>query len=148
MQPGTQLLCTTVVTSTPELFNAAAGSEGETLAKRQLRKGGVATLNIYTWGVPGGVLGWAYLPWRVPDSTRDGVVVHFNTINGGAFSGYNLGTTVVHEVGHWLGLYHTFEVSNVPRTNALHAHLHIHRIAGYCWAVETSHVFRPLFLYK
>jgi hypothetical protein len=36
-------------------------------------------------------------------------VIHTDTLPGGTKSGVNLGDTLVHEVGHWMGLLHTFE---------------------------------------
>jgi hypothetical protein len=36
------------------------------------------------------------------------VVLHSSLPNGGT-QHYQLGDTVVHEAGHWLGLFHTFE---------------------------------------
>jgi len=67
-------------------------------------------LNVYSANIGGGILGYAYLPWQWPEtSTNHGVVVLYSSLPGGSAFPYNLGATATHEVGHYLGLYHTFE---------------------------------------
>ena len=76
--------------------------------RSQTRQGGANALNI--WLVNFKYLGIAQFPWdydRNPET--DGVRVHFGSLPGGPIQNYNLGETATHEVGHWLGLYHTFQ---------------------------------------
>ncbi len=95
-------------TINPEWYRVTPESETELEMKSALRQGGPETLNIYLANIGEGLLGWAYLPeleWQV----NDGVVVLTESLPGGAAVPYNEGDTVIHEVGHWLNLYHTFE---------------------------------------
>ena len=69
-------------------------------------------LNVYV-NSASGYLGYAYLPQEWAGDNRDGVVVLYETVGGrdnkDAPALYDQGRTLVHEVGHYLGLLHTFE---------------------------------------
>ena len=77
--------------------------------KRELAVDVPHTLNIYSCQPKGGILGFAYMPWgAAEDSSLHGVVVHHATLPGGGAVPYDEGDTATHEVGHYLGLEHTF----------------------------------------
>lgn len=65
------------------------------------------TLNIYICR-PRDFLGAAYVPGPWSGQSWDAVRVLHSTLPGGTSAPYDLGDTVVHEVGHYLGLDHTF----------------------------------------
>ncbi len=60
--------------------------------------------SINSSGAKGTVLGFANFPWMSPK--KDGIVVIASEIG---YSGNDKGRTLTHEIGHWLGLLHTFQ---------------------------------------
>ncbi|MCJ1307263.1 hypothetical protein MMC25_000909 [Agyrium rufum] len=110
--------------------------------KNALRKGTYASLNIYFQtnlsSSPGTssasqLLGYCTLPTNVTYTpcngcaprefptyayANDGCNIHAASMPGGSLTGYNLGKTAVHEVGHWFGLLHTFQDNTCSTSDA------------------------------
>lgn len=97
-------------------YHARPMTRADKQMKRKLHRGGAQVLNVYITSpkYPGGsvLLGYSRFPWqRAAHPALDGVTVNVAGLPGGRASGYNLGDTIVHETGHWLGLLHTFQSS-------------------------------------
>ena len=91
-------------------FTGCGGSGQERRMKQTLAIDPAHNLNVYTCKPSGGILGWAYFPSSYPeDSFWHGTVLLYSSLPGGSAAPYNLGDTGTHEVGHYLGLYHTFQ---------------------------------------
>ena len=92
-------------------FNALdPGTSVERTAKAETHVGDASVLNAWTTNGPS-YLGFATFPsWYKRSPQLDGVVLDYKSFLGGPFGDqFSLGKTATHEIGHWLGLLHTFQ---------------------------------------
>ena len=102
-------LVNTTRTANDDWFNNCYGP-GESPMKQALHQGTASTLNIYSCNPSDGILGFATFPSSYNSKPLlDGIVVLYSSLPGGSEDPYNLGDTATHEIGHWMGLYHTFQ---------------------------------------
>jgi uncharacterized protein (TIGR03382 family) len=97
---------------TSNTYFSDPGSSGTNTMKRALKWDPKRFLNIYTNNAGGGgILGYATFPQYEAGGQEDGVVLNWRYVGRNAPGGepYDQGRTGTHEVGHYLGLYHTFQ---------------------------------------
>lgn len=106
--------CTDGITRTYSTLTVETRDEIKSLIRWDNRK----YLNIWVVksirsqnGDQGTTLGFAYLPWSLPNTNNvDGIVIRADYVGTvGTSSPAKAGRTLTHEVGHYLGLLHPFE---------------------------------------
>lgn len=100
-----------------DYYHPVSGADDE--VKQALSVDPARVLNIYSADLPPTLFGYATyaFPFTYPEGVTvdtensfwHGVVLDYTVLPGGGASGRNLGDVAVHEAGHYLGLYHTFD---------------------------------------
>ncbi|KDR83438.1 hypothetical protein GALMADRAFT_219264 [Galerina marginata CBS 339.88] len=108
------LASTSRTTNSAWFTNVGPDTSQQTAMKKSLRTGSAKDLNVYTVGFTSGagagLLGYSTFPSDYAGNpSDDGVVILFSSLPGGTSAPYDLGQTLTHEAGHWVGLYHTFQ---------------------------------------
>lgn len=101
---------TTGITRTVDAANANHSISSSAQLKGLIQWDPTKYFNIWVpKNISGGILGYATFPGGA--ANEDGVVINGEYFASGscASTPYDLGRTATHEVGHWLGLYHTFQ---------------------------------------
>ena len=95
--------------------------------KSKFRQGGMETLNVFVCNLFAmgrfGIYGQAKLPAK-PFNPRDGVLLMNPVLPKQGVSMLLLQNLLIHEVGHWMGLYHTFEVRAGEHLNSFTDYSH------------------------
>ncbi|MBS1708033.1 MAG: zinc metalloprotease [Armatimonadetes bacterium] len=90
-------------------FTCIRDSADDVAMKTALRRGTAATLNLYVRDLEPGLGGWGGFPWwYAGNPVMDGPEIDYTLVGRGVDPGL-AGDVFVHEVGHWMGLYHTFQ---------------------------------------
>lgn len=66
-------------------------------------------LNVWIVNLDNSLLGYAQFPWDNNVATDGIVISRYAFGKNPSYVDYNLNKTIIHEIGHWLGLYHTFQ---------------------------------------
>lgn len=105
--------CTDGITRTYSTLTVETRNEVKNLIKwdntKYLNIWVVKSIRPLTEDQTGTTLGFAYLPWSLPN-TQDGIVVRADYVGTiGTSSAAKGGRTLTHEIGHYLGLSHPFD---------------------------------------
>ncbi|MEO6774969.1 MAG: M43 family zinc metalloprotease [Kofleriaceae bacterium] len=90
------------------------GDPGTSPMKTALHWDPTKYLNVYSNGLDSGqpaLLGYATFPFDLAHTpSQDGVVLTYASVGlNAAYAPYDLGASATHEIGHWFGLFHTFQ---------------------------------------
>lgn len=94
----------------PQWFAGMGNASVERDCKAALQRDPTKFMNVYTSNLGSDLLGFATFPWDLAGQpVLDGVCIHYGTLPGGSVRAFDEGITLVHEAGHWCGLYHPFQ---------------------------------------